>query len=110
MSAELTAGIIGGFLGGTLGVVAATVSSYYGPMKLERWRAKRRDEPRKRLLQTLLNDAEYKDGRYLSSLCTYTGTSPDECRGLLIEIGARGIRLTDGEGWVLIRNKPFDEQ
>jgi len=110
LSAELTAGIIGGFVGGTLGVLATVISSYFGPRWLEGWRARRRDEPRKQLLRTLLNEPGYPDGRYLTTLCMYTGTSPDECRGLLIEIEARGSRLKDGEGWVLIKNKGFDQQ
>jgi hypothetical protein len=69
-----------------------------------------KDEPRKRLLTQLLSDPAYREGRYLDTLCIYTGTSPEECRGLLIEIEARGIRLSKGEGWVLISNKPFDQQ
>ncbi len=110
MPGELTAGIIGGLIGGAFGVVATTIGSYLGPKKLEQWRAQRRDEPRKRMLRKLLNDPAYLEGRYLDTLCLYTGTSQDECRGLLIEIEARGIRLQKGEGWVLISKKPFDQQ
>ena len=110
MSAELTAGIIGGLIGGAFGVLATTIGSYYGPKKLEQWRAQRRDEPRKQMLRELLNVPEYKDGRYLETLCSCTGTTPEECRGLLIEIKARGTKLQNGEGWVLLTRKPIDKQ
>jgi hypothetical protein len=40
----------------------------------------------------------------------YTGTEPEECRRLLIQIEARGIVLKDGEGWVLIKNRPLDQR
>lgn len=62
------------------------------------------------MLRKLLDDPAFPDGRYLDTLCIFTGTSPEECRGLLIEIEARGIRLEKGEGWVLISKKPFDQQ
>jgi hypothetical protein len=115
VSAELTAGIIGGFVGGALGVVATVVSSYYGPRKLEEWRERRKDEPKKRLLRVLLNDPKFPEGRYLDTLCMYTGSPPEECRRLLIEIEARGIRLQGRkgpekeEGWALIKNMPLDQ-
>jgi gas vesicle protein len=45
--------IAGGLVGGALGALAAIYSSYFGPRKLEEWRAKQKDEqlhgPRKRL-------------------------------------------------------------
>ena len=40
-----------------------------------------------------------------------TGTTYEECRRLLVEIGARGVKLRDNkEGWVLIKNKPISEE
>lgn len=107
--------IIGGVVGGILGVVGTLVSSYYGPKKIEEWREKRLEEkengPRKKLLKQLLSDPAYEDGRLLSTLCLVTGTTDEECRRLLIEIGARGVRLSENrEGWALISRKPITEQ
>lgn len=108
---ELTAGIIGGLVGGVLGVVSTLVGSYYGPRRYEQW--KRGDAPKKQLLETLLDDARFPEGRYLDTLQTVTGTSPEECRRLLIEVGARGVILGGGgrrEVWALIKNKPLTMQ
>jgi hypothetical protein len=110
---EVTAGIIGGFTGGALGVLSTVVGSYYGPRRLEEWRAKRQDEPKKRLLKTLLEDRRFPDGRYLETLRIVTGTSEDECRRLLIELDARGVisgGASQRELWALIENKPLDAQ
>jgi ABC-type phosphate transport system auxiliary subunit len=113
MSSEVVAGIIGGFVGGALGVLSSVVVSYFGPRRLEQWRARRHDEPRKQLLKTLLEEERFPDGRYLETLCTVTGTSQEECRRLLIEIDARGVIPGSGnqrEVWALIKNKPLNER
>jgi hypothetical protein len=61
-------------------------------------------------LRTLLEDSRYSDGRKLETLKLYTGTSAKECRRLLIEVGARGVRLPgDIEGWALISRKPLED-
>ena len=111
---ELTAGLIGGVVGGVLGVVGTLISSYYGPRKMEEWREKRAEErlngPRKRLLLKLLEDERFQDGRSIDTLSRVSGTSADECRRLLIEIDARGVKLEgDQEGWALVSRKPLDE-
>ena len=115
MSSELAAAIIGGLIGGVLGVIGTLISSYYGPRKIEEWREQRSEErtngPRKKLLRQLLEDPEFDDGRTLETLSRVTGTTDEECRRLLIEIGARGVKLKSGvEGWVLISRKPLDQQ
>ena len=112
MTPELVSGVIGGVIGGVLGVIGTLVSAYYGPRKLEEWREKRADEqlhgPRKRLLKKLLEDERFPDGRTLETLTLYTGTTPEECRRLLIEIEARGVKFSgDQEGWALISRKPL---
>jgi hypothetical protein len=58
----------------------------------------------------LLDDARFPDGRYLETLRHIHGNDPRRVRRLLIQIKARGIMLQEGEGRVLIKNKPFDEQ
>jgi hypothetical protein len=106
---ELVAGVIGGAVGGALGVLGTTVSAYWGPRKLEEWRARRRDAPRKDLLRRMLDDERFPDGRSLRRLCIVTGTTDEECRRLLIEIGARGVIFDDdSEGWALIARKPLE--
>ena len=115
MSVEFWPAIVGGVIGSILGVIGTLASSYYGPRKLEEWREKRLDEringPRKRFLTQLLSDTRYADGRTLETLSRVTGTTSEECRRLLIEIGARGIQLSSGrEGWALLSRRPIDEQ
>lgn len=105
--------LAGGFIGGILGVVGTIFSSYYGPRKIEEWREKRKAErwenPRKELLKKLLEDSNH-DMRSIETLCRVSGTQPEECRSLLIEMGARGIRLTGNrEGWALISRMPLSE-
>ena len=47
--------------------------------------------------------------RTLAMLSHVTGTSEDECRRLLIEIGARGVVMSgQREGWALIERYPLD--
>lgn len=113
MEDRLLIAISGGFIGGVLGVIGTIVTSYYGPRKLEQWREARKavkwDLPRKRLLLNMLNDPS-KPMRTIETLCRASGTSADECRRLLIEIEARGVRLKGNrEGWVLIKNKPLEQ-
>ena len=106
---DLTAGLIGGVVGGALGVVGTTVTAYWGPRRLEQWRQERRDEPRKRLLRRMLDDERFPNGRTLDRLRIVTGTSADECRGLLIQVGARGVIFRgEVEGWALVERKPLD--
>lgn len=112
MSNLLTA-LAGGFIGGILGVIGTIFSSYYGPRKIEEWREKRKAErwenPRKELLIKLLKDPKH-EMRSIETLCRVSGTQPDDCRTLLIEIEARGIKLkNNNEGWALISRKPLSE-
>ena len=115
MPREFWTALLGGVVGAIIGVAGTLITSYWGPRKLEEWREKRLDEklngPRKRLLLKLLEDQRFGDGRKLETLSRVSGTSADDCRRLLIEIGARGIRLRDEvEGWALISRKPLDEE
>src|SRR5215475_6991276 len=109
----LTAGIIGGIVGGALGVVSTLVGSYYGPRKYEEWRAERADAPKKQLLTELLEDPRFPNGRFLDTLRVVSGTSVEDCRRLLIEVGARGVipgEAGQREVWALRKNKPLTTQ
>lgn len=114
-SFNLLAAIIGGLIGGILGVIGTLWTSYYGPKKLIEFKEKREEEklngPRKKLLLKLLKDSTYQDGRKLETLSMVTGTTFEECRRLLVEVGARGVKLSGNvEGWVLIEKKPIIEE
>jgi hypothetical protein len=109
---DLAVAAVGGLIGGALGVLAASLSAYWGPRKLEEWRERQREKhdygPRKELLLKLLKDPRFET-RSLERLRLVTGTTKEECRRLLIEIGARGVSMTDDEeGWALIERFPFD--
>lgn len=110
---ELWAALAGGIIGGVLGCVGTLLSSYWGPRKLEEWRENRAEEringPRKHLLKKLLEDDGF-EWRRLSTLARVTGTTEEECRRLLIEIGARGSLSPGEELWALISRKPIAEQ
>ena len=115
MSNELLTVATAGMIGGVCGLIGGLISTYWGPRKLEEWREKRyeqrRNEPRKNLLRKMLEDDRWSDGRKMETLSRVTGTPLDECRRLLIEIGARGVKLEGNvEGWALISRKPLDEQ
>ena len=109
---ELEAALLGGFLGGALGVASTLVASYFGPRWLEQWRADIKEErdygPRKRLLKQMLIEPN-PPIRSLKQLRHVTGTTDEECRRLLIEVGARGVTMRGGvEGWALIERYGFD--
>ena len=112
-SSELLIGLGSGIIGGILGCLGTLVLSYWGPRKLEEWREKREEEringPRKRLLKKLLEDEQF-EWRRLSTLARATGTTEEECRRLLIEIGARGSLSEGEEMWALLSRKPITEQ
>ena len=115
MPNELLVATAGGLIGGTLGVIGGLVTAYFAPRKLEEWREQRNEikysEPRKKLMKKMLSDETWPDGRRLETLSRVTGTPPDECRRLLIEIEARGVTLHGNvEGWALIARKPLDEE
>jgi hypothetical protein len=113
VSDELAAAILGGVIGSALGVVSAFVVSYFGPLRLEQRRADIKEEhdygPRKRLLKQMLAEPN-PPIRTFERLRLVTGTTDEECRRLLIEVGARGVVMRGGvEGWALIERYGFDE-
>lgn len=115
MSDEIIAGLIGGLAGGIAGAVGSWVTGYWGPLKLEERREHRQEEriwaPRKALLRELLDKADPAIGRSFATLKRVTGTSDDELRRLLVEMGARGFSRPNGdEAWVYKRHRPLEQQ
>ncbi|MBK7362124.1 MAG: hypothetical protein IPJ01_07465 [Micavibrio sp.] len=69
-------------------------TSFIGSQKLNGLRKKR--------LKKLLQDSRFLTGRKLETLTLKIGTTPEECRKLLLEMGAKGIFLKGNiEGWTL---------
>lgn len=83
----------------------AAISGILGPLVVD-WfkgrRSARLDHGGKDMLKGMLLDEKFKV-RSLETLTRATGTSDEECRRLLREIGARGVTLKSGrEGWKLL--------
>jgi len=58
----------------------------------------------------MLDNPMFPDGRSFETLSRVTGTTPDDCHRLLIELEARGFTVADGRiGWTYIKNRPLDE-
>lgn len=81
---------------GFAGVVVGSVITIIGNILLHIVREKPQkqlDIARKKLLSRMLNNPEFKEGRSLETLSKVTGAEPEDCRRLLIELGARGFTL-----------------
>ena len=95
-----------------LASVAALISSYVVPVLLDKRQKQLRErdlKPRKELLIRLLEDNGYKSRKF-ETLRTVSGMKDDECRDLLIKLGARGVLTVKGnEAWALISKMPLKE-
>jgi hypothetical protein len=99
-------GLLGVIIGASIPVIGNILLHKYQKQKQDRI-----DQVRKSLLQDMLNDGSFKDGRSLETLSKVTGAEPEECRRLLIEIEARGFTMADKrEGWTYIKNRPLSEK
>jgi hypothetical protein len=99
---QITAAVIGGLF--TLAAAFVTYRATRRPGERRRRRMEETlDNQRKKKLTELLADDRFPTGRYLETLRVKTGTDEAECRRLLGEIGAEGMRLKDGEGFRLKR-------
>ncbi len=93
--------------------VGGIIGALLGPILLEEYRNRKREKswkkPRKELLLKMLGGT--LRFRTLETLSRTVGASDEDCRSLLIEIGARGARLKDGqEAWALISRAPLDDE
>ena len=52
-------------------------------------------------LKEMLEDPRHPRGRYFKTLCDKTGLTVATCRRRLLELGARQVKLRNGEGWTL---------
>ncbi|OAI16926.1 hypothetical protein A1359_06960 [Methylomonas lenta] len=99
---------------GLVGVIIGAFITIAGNFLLHSYQQKNQnklDEARKKLLREMLDNQGFKDGRSFETLSKVTGAAPEECRRLLIEIGARGFTLGDDrEGWTYIKNRPLSSQ
>lgn len=99
---------------GLIGVIIGAVITVIGNVLLHKLQQKGKnalDVARKALLKQMLDNAEFKEGRSFETLSKVNGAAPEDCRRLLIEIGARGFTLADGrEGWTYIKNRPLNKQ
>jgi len=87
-------------------IISAIAAGVLTPLLIEEYKNRKWAKPRKKLLMQMLTD--HNGFRTLKRLTLVTGTSDDECRTLLIAIGARGAMLKSGkEGWALISKKPL---
>jgi hypothetical protein len=97
---ELLAAILGGLVGGVI-----------GPILLQEYRdwkhGKTWAKPRRTRLEGMLKDRKVAPTgwRTISRLCLETGMEAEDCRTLLIEIGARGGLIEENnqevEAWIL---------
>ncbi|MEL6511750.1 MAG: hypothetical protein AAFQ32_18255 [Pseudomonadota bacterium] len=94
-------------------VLGGIIGAVLGPILLEEYRNWKRERswkrPRKILLRTMLEGT--LKFRTLQTLSRTIGASDEDCRSLLVEIGARGARMKDGEeAWALISRAPLDDE
>lgn len=99
-------GLLGVIVGSTLSILGNLIFHWY-----QNRRVNSLDNLRKSLLREMLDNPNFTEGRSLLTLSRVTGAEPEECRRLLIEIGARGFTLARGEeGWTYIKNRQWSEQ
>jgi len=99
-------GFLGVVVGSSLSIAGNLIFHWYQNRK-----ANSLDNLRKNLLRQMLGNSKFPEGRSLETLSRVTGAEPEECRRLLIEIGARGFTLARGvEGWTYVKNRQWSEQ
>lgn len=98
---------------GLIGVVVGAALQIFGNVVVQ-WlkgaAARKKDEPRKKLLTQMLEDNRFP-GRWrtLDTLMHVIGANEETTKRLLLEIGARGSEDRQ-ELWGLIRHHPFGSE
>jgi hypothetical protein len=94
-----------------IAATAALLGTIIGPLanafsdKLKDSFKAQKDDPRKKLLLTMLTNKRFK-WRKLETLCKVIGADEDTTKRLLIEVGARGSE-NESNVWGLISRNPF---
>lgn len=98
--------VIGVIIGSAITIMGNIVFHWYQNRK-----SNSLDNLRKGLLKEMLDNSNFPEGRSLETLSRVTGAEPEECRRLLIELGARGFTMARGiEGWTYVKNRKWSEQ
>jgi hypothetical protein len=97
---------------GLIGVLVGGFISFIGNLVVERFKQRavaKKDEPRKKLLRTMLTDNRFPEHwRQLSTLMHVIGANEETTKQLLIEVGARGSEDKQ-DLWGLIEYHPLDK-
>ncbi|MFI5089951.1 MAG: hypothetical protein ACHP7P_07820 [Terriglobales bacterium] len=98
-------GLIGVIVGSVLTIIGNVVIHWLNQRAIER-----QDEPRKKLLQRMLEDKRFPEHwRKLSTLMHVIGADEETTKRLLLEIGARGSE-DQQELWGMIKYHPFEKE
>lgn len=98
---EFWHGVAGVIIGSVL-----TMAIQWFKHRLETAEARKRDEKRKALLKTMLNNPGPKGWRTMKALSGVIGADRDETARLLIEIEARASE-TGNDSWAYLKDKPL---
>jgi hypothetical protein len=98
---------------GLIGVVIGSALTILGHVVVQCLKERsiaKKDKPRKKLLNEMLEDNRFTDHwRRISTLMHVIGASEETTKRLLIEIGARGSE-DQQELWALIKYHPFEKK
>ena len=98
-----------GLIGAVIGSVLTILGNVVMQCLKERSMA-RKDRPRKKLLEEMLNDKRFPEHwRKLNTLVHVIGANEETTKRLLLEIGARGSE-DQQDLWGLVKYHPFDEK
>jgi hypothetical protein len=91
---------------GTIIGALATISGQWVKHHLETKEKSARDNSRRKLLATMLNNPGPNGWRKMETLSRVIGADKDDTARLLVDIGARGCELGN-EVWAWIKDKPL---
>jgi hypothetical protein len=94
---------------GILGAIVGSVATIAGNVVmhfLEKRAARKREEPQRKMLEEMLNRADFDYWRKLDTMMRVIGADESTTKRLLIEIHARGSETEDGK-WALMEKHPI---